>query len=275
MKTGPPKFITILSLITIVFVPTLRLIPIVSAFDVASQYYVSDTQALSGDLVSYNPSKDAKTLVRSNVSYDNHLFGVITDNPLAVYKDINPNKSNRAVLREGDTVVNVTDYNGTIQPGDYITTSPIAGKGMKVVQSGYAIGVAISSVTPGTKITFQGRQVTTGQVNVALQIQYFELGASRSTLRAFEALDAAFFRNVSDPEKFTVTMRYLIAGLVAVIAFSFGFLAFSRSVARGVEAVGRNPLAKSAIQASMGMQIGLTLATTLAGIILAVIIIRL
>jgi F0F1-type ATP synthase membrane subunit c/vacuolar-type H+-ATPase subunit K len=80
---------------------------------------------------------------------------------------------------------------------------------------------------------------------------------------------------VNDPKKFGNVVRFIAAGLVVLLSFTFGFLTFSRSIAKSVEALGRNPLAKSTIQLSMVINIILLVVTGIIGIVASILIIRL
>jgi hypothetical protein len=65
------------------------------------------------------------TITLSNVANDTSYFGIITDKPLDT-KD-----SEILVQSTGEGSVWVTDVNGSLDSGDFITTSNIAGYGMK------------------------------------------------------------------------------------------------------------------------------------------------
>lgn len=238
-------------------------------FDIASTYDVVDKDAVSGDII----SSSEKGLVRSELQYDNKIFGVLQDNPVIVYSEAS--QSGKAIVRNGDAEVNISDFNGNIAIGDYITSSPVKGYGMKATQSGYVIGVVTAAPTPGQTINFQNRQLKTGTVMVAMKIEYAELSTPRNANHLLEALGGAFFRNVQDPERFTQVMKAIIAGMIAITSFAVGFFAFTRAIAKGVEAIGRNPLAKRAIQLSIIMQLILTVLTALAGLAGAFVILRL
>lgn len=268
MKLPKLKFLVI-SLWFIVWI-ALSQLSTAYALTAVDTYQIADNQAVSGDVIT---DAQSKGLVRSNVTYDNRMFGILEDNPVAVYRD-NSAPNNRPIVRSGDTIVNVTDYNGAINPGDYLTSSPIDGKAMKANQSGEVLGIVTGKVTTGNKINFQGRNLTTGQVEIAVNIEYADLTTARSTVQLFSAINNALFSNVQNPEQFQTVVRYIIAGIIGIVAFALGFIAFTRSISKGIEAIGRNPLAKTAIQVSIGMEIGLTIITSLAGIALAFIIIR-
>jgi hypothetical protein len=68
------------------------------------------------------------------------------------------------------------------------------------------------------------------------------------------------------------SLRYLLAIIVAVMAFGLGFVYFGRVAKGGVEALGRNPLAGRAIQLSVLMNLILTVAIMVGGLVLAYII---
>lgn len=265
MKT---KALIIASLLLFLSTPAIAL---AQNFNVATTYQINDAEAISGDILTTRP---ARGLIRSDSTYDTRIFGVLQDVPLIVYRSVNETSSQKPIIRAGDGVVNVTDINGPIQAGDYITSSQVAGKGMKANQSGYVIGVATSTVTPGAEIEVEGRTVKTGRVNVAIRIEYAELNTSRNANRLLEQVNAAFFRNVQDPEKFTLVIRYIMAGIVSLVFFLISFFGFTRSTAKGIEAIGRNPLARRSIQLSIALHLGIAIIVCLIGLVISFLIIR-
>lgn len=256
-------FITILFKI---YIPTSAL-----AFEVSPSFSLADNTAVEGDIISSAPNG----LIRSNNPYDNHIFGVVNDDAVTAYKNVNPSPTDHVISQSGVVIVNISDYNGKISPGDYITSSAIPGKGMKATQTGYVIGIAQSQVTEGGQIQSAGKNYTSGQVYVSLRIEYAELSTPRSSLGLLNVIASSIFKNAQDPEKFTLVIKYIMAGLVVVAAFSIGFFAFTRSISKGIEAMGRNPLARKSIQISIIIQVVLTILTLLASIVIALIIIRL
>lgn len=222
-------------------------------FNVASTYQIDDPDIQNGDIIVSDG-----TLKRTSVTYSQKTFGVYTTNPKLVIRDAT--SSALPIIRLGDAIVNVTDYNGEIKKGDFITTSPVLGKGMKAGQSGYVLGIAIDDAAYSDQtVPVEGVNFRLGTVNTALRIEYAELTTARSNIKLFSDLNAAFFRSVQDPEKFTLTIRYIIAGLVALLAFAIGFFYLARSISKAVEAIGRNPLARTAIITSVGLQVAATL----------------
>src|SRR5205085_2610488 len=137
---------------------------------------------------------------------------------LVVYRSIDDSGS--PVARNGLAEVNVSTINGDINQGDYITSSPLAGKGEKAISSGYVVGIALQKFTTkdGSITNYNGREVALGKIQVALRIEYAEITTSRSPIRLLEYLNAAIFKNIQNPEKFIQIIRYLGAGIIIITA---------------------------------------------------------
>lgn len=242
-----------------------------TGLEVTSTYDIADANASEADLVVASESG----LTLASKSYDNKLFGVIAEQPLLVYR--NKETKGKPVIRSGIAQVNVTTLNGTIKYGDYITSSQISGKGQKATESGYTIGIALGSFDGTNAQSTDGPagKVALGKIPVAVKIEYSELTNPRFAGRLFGLIGTAFLENVNDPKKFGNVIRYIAAGLVVLLAFTFAFLTFSRSVAKSIEAVGRNPLARSTIQLTMIVNIILLIVTGIIGIVASILIIRL
>ncbi len=239
--------------------------------DVTYSYTALDPQAADGDIL----FSSNQNLNQADTPYSNRIFGVLQKNALIVYRSID-NKG-QPVSRTGIAQVNVTTLNGPILKGDYITSSAIPGKGQKASQSGYVLGIALDNFTGEGAQTanIQGHNVAVGKIAVALRIEYAEIDTARSINRLLEYVNSALFKNVQDPEKFIQIVRYISAGLIVLIAFGIGFITFSRAMAKGVEGIGRNPLAKNAIQFSIIINAALTAAIALIGVIASFLILRL
>lgn len=237
-----------------------------SGVGVVTSLPVTDSQAVDGDILVMTN----KGLARTSDPYDSRLFGVLQKAPVINYKPID--NTGQPVARTGIAEVNVTTAGGAISPGDYITSSTTLGKGQKATKPGYVIGTAIDPLPAGS-----GGQPASGQIAVALEIQYYNPygGLNITSAPGFLApLGTAFFANIQDPQKFVQTIKYMIAGLAFLGALFLGFISFSRSLAKSVEAMGRNPLAKNSIYATIVLNIVLTIVLTLIGALAAYIIIK-
>lgn len=266
-------FIFVLILISLftspyTLVPTYAQTP--QGIETTNIFEVADKDATNGDILKATD----KGLVRTTIGFDNKMFGVLQDTPLIVYRTETKGKP---VIRSGTAQVNVTTLNGSIKYGDYITSSSVAGKGQKAVESGYVIGIALAAFTGENAPQVDGPRgkVSLGSIPVAIKIEYAELTNPRFAGRIFSFIGTAFLENISDPKSIGNLIRFIAAGLVVLLSFTFGFLTFSRSVAKSIEAIGRNPLAKSTIQLSMIINIILLVVTGIIGIIASILIMRL
>ncbi|MBI2017774.1 hypothetical protein HYS92_01865 [Candidatus Daviesbacteria bacterium] len=268
------KLIVFLVLFTLLPTTNYQLITVSAqapkGIEITSTYTISDTEAVSGDILTVTENG----LVRSELSFDNKMFGVLDEKPILVYRDFE--KEGKPVIRDGIAQVNVTTLNGSIKTGDYITSSSIKGKGAKASESGYVLGVALENFEGSDQqVAGPNGNVSSGTIKIALKIEYAELTNPRFAGRLFGFVGNSFLENVRDPKQLGAVVRYIAAGLIILLTFTFGLLAFSRSIAKSVEALGRNPLAKSAIQLSMIINIVLLVVTGLIGIVASILIIRL
>lgn len=238
--------------------------------EVTSVYEIADQDATSGDILKATD----KGLIRTAIGFDNKMFGVVSDQPLLVYRSETKGK---AVIRSGIAEVNVTTLNGPIKYGDYITSSNINGKGQKAQESGYTVGMALRAFTGEGAQQIDGPKgkVSLGKIPVAIRIEYTELTNPRFAGRLFGFIGTSFLENMSDPKQLGTVVRFVAAGLIILLSFTFGFLTFSRSIAKSIEALGRNPLAKSTIQLSMIINIALLVVTGIVGIVASILIIKL
>lgn len=248
--------------------------PVFAQLEIAETFDVPE-ESIDGDIMSYTD----QGVVLSTREYDDKIFGVIETTPLVAYR--RQDNTGLPVVRNGTTSVNVTTANGEIKPGDFITTSALAGKGQKSLASGYIIGVALEEFTeadgePVEVAVSDGgtKQARSGSINVAIKIEYAELNTARNANRFLDALNALFFSNIQNPEQFTNTLRYFLAGLAVLVSFLIGFFTLARTLPKGIEALGRNPLAKTTIQFGIILNIIFTVGIALVGIVAAIILLR-
>ena len=200
---------------------------------------LADKNAQEGDIIS---STD-KGLVRSRIEYDASVVGVLVKDPAIALENIldqNPSY----IISEGQVTVRVSTKNGPIAKNDLITSSSIPGVGQKATSNGFVIGNALEN--------YSGNSVGNIEIDLRLHFSNAAPNMSRNLLATIKNAGTAAF--LSPFEAF----RYLAAALVAIIAFIIGFTYFGRVAAKGVEAVGRNPLAGRLIELSVVLNILLT-----------------
>lgn len=219
---------------------------------IASNVEVNDSQTQTGDIL----TKSGDKLVRATRPLDSNLFGVVVENPSVVLNK--ETATTMPVISYGETLVRVNNKSGEIRQGDFITSSSDPGVGQKAIESGYVIGKALEDLN--------GQE---GLVSAFVNIQYRNIEGRPTFGRIFSFLLTSLER----PENLPEVLRYIFALIVGGGAFFLGFLSFVRSLRTGVEAVGRNPMAKTSIQVAMlANLIGITI-LTVAGVGLALFII--
>lgn len=215
---------------------------------------LSDKNTPDGSIISATD----KGYVLSRKEYDSGIYGVISKTPGVAFEDSSEGTS-RFVIYSGQSLVLVSTANGNIKINDQITSSTTPGVGVKATTNGYVLGTALENYAEKTN----GRIL----INVAPHFN----GSAGTTVRnnLFDVLknarDSAYLSPIE-------ALRYVIAAIIALISFVLGFMYFGRVAQRGVEAVGRNPLAGKFIEFSVILNILLTVLIIMVGLGIAYLI---
>jgi hypothetical protein len=112
--------------------------------DLAELYNIEDVSIESGDVVAIHPFLE-NGIMKSNKAYQKEIYGVIATRPGVILgqKEIGDISMSRAVALAGRVPVKVTNSNGVIKKGDYLTSSDIPGVAMKLTKNGMSIGIAM------------------------------------------------------------------------------------------------------------------------------------
>lgn len=253
-KRGYIKFIVFLSSVVTVLALTNTIFAASSGLGFSIQ--VENDFGVDGNIVSY---KDGAYYLADS-EYDPNMYGVLTEDSTIYVEDTNltPRK---LVVASGDADVTVSTVNGPIKKGDFITSSKKPGIGMKATSTGQVVGIAqqdFESTNPEE----------TGKILVFVDIrmQISKAGGASNVLTALKAgLDATFLSPL-------ISLRYILAALVAGVSFIIGFRAFGKISGSSIEALGRNPLASSHIKKVVVFNFVLTFALMLGGLVVAYLI---
>lgn len=230
-------------------------------------YDVSGTGVRTGDIVSYN--KDLQIYEQSHTVDDTKVFGVVNESPVLVFRT----GSGFPVIQTGELLVNVTSEGGSIEVGDSITTSDIPGMGQKFNDSNsFVLGTALeafSGDTSTTTVIFDGREVEYGSILVLLSI-----GSTVDELDKPVAPATIFIHEGGESETGLETIfRYITAALFTIGTLFVVVRTFGPNLARGVVSIGRNPLAKTSIQAMVIFNVILILSISAISFIVSLLII--
>ena len=223
----------------------------------ASFFEIKGSQeTLPGSLVS--KTKDGLTL--SQNPYDLNLYGVIaTEAPVIVLNK--PSSTSKPIIYYGETLVRVTNKNGDIDMGDFITSSEIPGVGQKATKSGYVIGKALEPL-----------KKSEGLIRVFVNVQYANISPNEEKFN-LRAAYKNIIEELSKPENVPNVLRYIFGGLIGITSFILGFVYFGKTLRKGVEGISRNPLAKRVILVAMIWNLAGVVILSLAGLGLSLFVI--
>jgi F0F1-type ATP synthase membrane subunit c/vacuolar-type H+-ATPase subunit K len=213
----------------------------------------------NGDIVSYRDGK----YILADKDMDVSMYGVVTDESVLSIVDtqISSDPGSKLVVSTGEAYVRVTTQNGDIKKGDFITSSTKAGVGQKADRSGYVIGVALEDYTNSDKqainsiLTFVNIRSTLIDTNIRVNL--------------VEALRSGALAPFLTP---VTSLRYILAALMVGAAFVIGFSSFGRMSGSSIEALGRNPLAKTEVRNVVILNFLLTFGVMVLGLVLAYLI---
>ena len=116
--------------------------------DFAELYYTKDLSISSGEIVSVDDTSPVG-VVRSTEPYQEDMIGVISTKPGQLIGNDQhfEDRAGVALALSGRVPLKVNGENGPIEPGDMITSSSIAGVGMKATKPGQVIGMALEGYT--------------------------------------------------------------------------------------------------------------------------------
>src|SRR5690606_13105237 len=137
----------------------------------------------------------------------------VTENPAVVFST---EEGNHAVISSGNAVVIVSGENGPIKEGDQITSSSVAGVGMKATRTGYVIGTALEDFNP-TNPSDQKK------IAVSINIYYFiekPQNVSSSLLDIFNLSALATYESPSQ------VLKYVVAAIILIASIVLGFISF-------------------------------------------------
>ena len=262
MPSARKVFLSALILLTVMSARAAKLFADETPFSslVAKSVLVESPNVSDGNIVSVYDGK----YYLSNKEYDGEIVGVVNKNAAIVF-DHTDNTGEVPIVASGEVYVLVSTINGPIKAGDAITSSSTSGIGMKAIKSGLVIGQALEAYSDTN---------ASKAILVNLNIHYFSGSSFFADLESnlLSLVKGGTLAATDAPSKF---LKYLFATTVAVLSVILGLLNFGKTARSGVEAIGRNPLAKNAITAGIVMNIGITAAVTVVGLLIAYFILRL
>lgn len=252
------RFIS-LSLVVCVYLVSKPVAAQLFSYSIARYVQVRDESVPTGSVVSQDQDGSYRLTKRA---YDAQVRGVVVSDPAIYVKSDNPNKK-YAIIGSGETVVRVNSSEGDIRKGDLLRSSTMPGVLVRAAKSGFVVGVAMEAYSAKD-------QKSVGVIRATLDIHYApsvsSIGSALTDIFSLSAL--------ATYEQPLIVFKYVIAAIITLSSFIFGFLYFGRIAGRGVEALGRNPLASRSIQFGIVMNVLITFAIIGVGIVVSLFIIR-
>lgn len=222
----------------------------------AIQIPIVDKNARDGDII----AATSKGYKLTNYAYDPSIYGVVSEKPAILLKEILPNKET-PVITSGKAFVRVSTVGGPIKKNEFITSSKIPGVGQKADVNGFVLGLALEDYNNSNPNAI-------GKIFVSINPHYnAAFIATRTNL--IESIKIVAGAPLLSP---LTTLRYLLAAVIAMASFVLGFIYFGRIARTGIEALGRNPLAARIIQLGIVLNVALTAIIILIGVGIAYLI---
>jgi len=275
MKKNCPKtnIFALLFLITIALLLTHSSTPAsAQSSDISYSYSIpieGDQSIQNGNIISIKNGQ----YILSNEEYDIDTIGIVNQNS-AIQFEISSQRPTYPLIAKGHSIVKINPINGNIQVGDFITSSTMPGIGMKAAKNGQVIGQALENYTFTSPNEI-------GQILVSINIH--TTGSSDPSTYPQTSLTNIFYKGLSDifhlPSPSTLQptppfFRYTLAGIITLSSIAFSYLTFFKVTRLGVEAIGRNPLAKKSIMTGVIFNASIGSFIIFAGIIVTYYIVR-
>lgn len=221
-----------------------------------AQGYSASTSIQPGMIVSLNAKNPSQVVALSQSNIQAMLGVVISANSAAITLGQTNAHQQVFVTNYGQHDVLVSNQNGPIEVGQYITISDLAGVGMKADSSeSLVLGQAAGSFNGTTNVEgtavlkgSNGRKTTVaiGTIPVDISIAKNPLAQGPKGLPTFlkNITKFATNKNVSATRVY-LSLLILLAGVILTITIIYS------AVKNGIISLGRNPLAKRAIGGSL------------------------
>jgi hypothetical protein len=234
--------------------------------DFAHYVEITDENIETGHLVSL--ANDHYELSRRE--YDGELVGVVVTNPSVAINTVGHDNTFPIIDSASGSVL-VSASNGPLEIGDPITSSDQPGIAMKATRPGIVVGRVLEAYNPSDSSS-------TKLISATLLFKWADTENSLSpdrplTQQLLDRIGYGFqLSTIAALEEPSTALRYTLAILVLFLSFFLGFIVFGRVATNGINAIGRNPLARRSIGFAVSINVLVTITITSAGLIVAILI---
>ncbi len=219
----------------------------VTADPLVTQGYNTNQNLPIGSIVSIEKGTN-NGVVAANLSNSNSLVGVVISSNNAQVS-LSSGTNQVQVATNGVSQVLVSNINGSINPGDEITASPINGVGMAVSQDAEIIGTAqgsfpnqTASSETVTNSNGSKQKIQIGNIPVLISVGYYTKQPTKTLIpTALQNIANALAGKQVKTLPIILSVVIFIITLVVVVAIIYSLIHGS------IISVGRNPMAQSAV----------------------------
>lgn len=232
-------------------------IPSAAGAQAVSESYTADRQLQPGLIVRQVESNSKKVVPVSGEEAEKAMGVVVAPNEAPISISGDPSKMQVYVATNGNYRVLVSDQNGPIRKNDYIALSSLTGVGMRAggdqatiigkAASAYDGKAGVAGTTNVTDSNGQRKTIRLGYVTTGISIARNPL--QRSTQASLPSFLQKASESIADKPVSAVRV-YLSLAVLAVTTVLVGSLLYG-AVRTSLTALGRNPLARSAITQSL------------------------
>lgn len=211
-----------------------------------SQGYSTIDKLAVGSIVSLATNSADKVVPATSLNSDN-ILGVVINQNDSLLSLTNGSESQVQVVTGGTVQVLVSDINGPIASGDHITSSPIAGVGMKASGNVRVIGIAQGNITNASNQSYIDKtnvkqSISVGTAPVLVSVSYYFKEPDKTIIPSAiqNVANSLAGRSVS-------TLPIVISGIIFLIMIIIVSSIIFSMVRNSIISVGRNPMSQSAI----------------------------
>jgi hypothetical protein len=241
------------------------------ASSIAQGFQTTDPNIVSGALVSLK-GHTPNTVELSTSTNVTQMIGVAGTKSLI---ELSNGVSGVQIVTSGVTQALVSDINGTVNTGDKITASPIAGVGMRASASTLIMGTAqanMSSIKTETRTVTdkdgKKKDFKIGAIPIQVDKVFYDVPSAQNSFLP-PALQG-FANGVAGHEVSAV--RVLVASLLILFLFATVAILVYSAIRSSIISIGRNPLSENAVRKSL-LEVGLTVVGILAFTVIVIYLI--
>lgn len=242
------------------------------AQDFSSGYQTEET--LPAGMIVSLVGEEAETVEPTNSANMEDMLGVVVSGSSSIFQ-VTSGESNAQVVTSGFSEVLVTDVNGEVVDGDYITASEINGIGMLAgEENSHVLGQAQGDVRDSATRTVETeagdtREVMVGRVPVIIKVGANpEIADQETPLPGFiQGAANELAGEPVAPVRIMIALVIITGGLIGSTVLLYG------AVSSTIIAIGRNPLSNKSVYAGLVRMILISTAIILFSVALGYVVV--